>query len=61
VSLNRLARGFVRFGPLVLMDDGGKCPSCRENSLLMDVNEFGWHGTICRSYGKERRDKETRT
>jgi len=43
---------YTDFGPIRLMKTTGMCPK-REtaNSLLMDVDEFGVHGVICRKCG----------
>ena len=47
---------YIDVGPIRLMKTTGMCPECKaENSLLMDVDEFGVHGVICRKCGYERR------
>jgi len=47
---------YTDVGPIRLMKTTGMCPKCRaENALLMDVDEFGVHGVICRKCGYERR------
>lgn len=48
------SKHFVKFGPNRLLNDKGKCPRCGINALLMKVDEFGWHGTICKNCGYER-------
>jgi len=47
---------YIDVGPVRLMKTTGMCPECKaENALLMDVDEFGVHGVICRKCGYERR------
>jgi len=45
---------YTNFGPVRLMKTTGMCPKCKaENALLMDVDESGVHGTICKKCGYE--------
>ena len=47
---------FTDFGPIRLMKSTGMCPKCKTpGSLLMDVDEFGVHGVICKKCGYERK------
>jgi Zn ribbon nucleic-acid-binding protein len=46
---------YTDFGPIRLMKSTGMCPKCETaNSLLMNVDEFGVQGMICRNCGYER-------
>ena len=45
---------YTDFGSTRLMKTTGICPKCKtENALLMDVDEFGVHGMICKKCGYE--------
>jgi len=31
--------------------DDGLCPDCGTRSIILDMDEFGWDGTVCESCG----------
>lgn len=35
----------------MIIKDDGLCPDCETRSIIIDVDEFGWNGTVCESCG----------